>query len=83
DIHNLNPESWVMRDSLKHRELAFESKDASPAQRDDIYKAHGVQWTELLALPYWDPILFTVIDDMHLGYLGLFETHLCKIWGIN
>ncbi|KAJ3779587.1 hypothetical protein GGU10DRAFT_255402, partial [Lentinula aff. detonsa] len=83
DIHNLNPESWVMRDSLKHRELAFESKDASPERRDAIYKAHGVRWTELLELPYWDPILFTVIDDMHLGYLGLFETHLRKIWGIN
>ncbi|KAJ3978416.1 hypothetical protein F5890DRAFT_1422629 [Lentinula detonsa] len=83
DIHNLNPESWGMRDSIKHRELAFESKDASPARRDAIYKAHGVRWTELLELPYWDPILFTVIDDMHLGYLGLFETHLRKIWGIN
>ncbi|KAJ3914377.1 hypothetical protein F5877DRAFT_82848 [Lentinula edodes] len=81
DIYNLNPESWIMRDPVKHRELAFEWKVASRARRDaSIYKTHGIRFTELMELPYWDPILFTVIDDMHFGYLGLFKTHLREIW---
>ncbi|KAJ3862528.1 hypothetical protein EV359DRAFT_45007 [Lentinula novae-zelandiae] len=83
DIYNLDPETWIMRDPAKHRELAFEWKIASPARRDAIYKAHGIRFTELMELPYWDPILFTVIDDMHFGYLGLFKTHLREIWGID
>ncbi|KAJ4468448.1 hypothetical protein C8J55DRAFT_437849, partial [Lentinula edodes] len=83
DIHNLDPETWIMRDPVKHRELAFEWKVASRARREAIYKAHGIRFTELMELPYWDPILFTVIDDMHFGYLGLFKTHLREIWGID
>ncbi|KAJ3897878.1 hypothetical protein F5879DRAFT_813384 [Lentinula edodes] len=83
DIHNLNPETWIKRDPVKHREQAFEWKVASPARRDAIYKAHGIRFTELMELPYWDLILFTVIDDMHFGYLGLFKTHLREIWGID
>ncbi|KAF8823148.1 hypothetical protein HHX47_DHR12000009 [Lentinula edodes] len=83
DIYNLDPETWIMRDPAKHRELAFEWKVASRARREAIYKAHGIRFTELMELPYWDPILYTVIDDMHFGYLGLFKTHLREIWGID
>ncbi|KAJ3871140.1 hypothetical protein F5051DRAFT_446569 [Lentinula edodes] len=72
-----------MRDPVKHRELAFEWKFASRARREAIYKAYGIWFTELMELPYWDPILFTVINDMHPGYLGLFKTHLREIWGID
>ncbi|KAJ4498599.1 hypothetical protein C8R41DRAFT_756435 [Lentinula lateritia] len=83
EIHNLDPEKWVMRDGNKHRQLAFEWKDAPIARRNMIYQENGLRWSELLDLPYWDPIRFTVIDDMHLGYLGLFETHLREIWKID
>ncbi|KAJ3900861.1 hypothetical protein F5879DRAFT_808397, partial [Lentinula edodes] len=83
DIHNLDPEQWVMRDWNKHRQLAFEWKEAPMARRNTIYQENGLRWSELLDLPYWDPIRFTVIDDMHLGYLGLFETHLREIWKID
>ncbi|KAJ3862563.1 hypothetical protein EV359DRAFT_65525 [Lentinula novae-zelandiae] len=83
EIHNLDLEKWVMRDGNKHRQLAFEWRDAPIARRNMIYQENGLRWSELLDLPYWDPIRFTVIDDMHLGYLGLFETHLREIWKID
>ncbi|KAJ3837331.1 hypothetical protein F5878DRAFT_522514, partial [Lentinula raphanica] len=82
-IHNLEPDKWVLRNPDRHKELAVEWKEASRARRDAIYRDHGVRWTELLNLPYWNPIPYTVIDDMHLGYPGLFRTHLRIIWGID
>ncbi|KAJ3897153.1 hypothetical protein F5879DRAFT_782240, partial [Lentinula edodes] len=83
EIHNLEPETWVMRDCCQHREIALEWKDASEARREAIYTEHGIRHSELLELPYWDPILFTIIDDVHFAYLGLLKTHLEKIWFID
>ncbi|KAJ3778221.1 hypothetical protein FB446DRAFT_632503, partial [Lentinula raphanica] len=83
NIHNLDSETWIMRDPDRHKQIAFEWKDAPQARREALYRDNGVRWTELLNLPYWNPILYTVIDDMHLGYLGLFKTHLRIIWGID
>lgn len=36
-----------------------------------------------MELPYWDPILFMIIDNVHFAYLGLLKTHLEKIWFID
>ncbi|KAJ3899604.1 hypothetical protein F5879DRAFT_781923, partial [Lentinula edodes] len=84
DIHNLVPETWLMRDSAQHRELALKWKEASTEEeRQKIYDEYGIRWSELLELPYWDPVLFTIIDDMHFAQLGLFETHLRDIWQID
>ncbi|KAJ3858640.1 hypothetical protein EV359DRAFT_26223, partial [Lentinula novae-zelandiae] len=71
EIHNLEPETWVMRDCCQHREIALEWKDASEARWEAIYTEHGIRHSELLELPYWDPILFTIIDNVHFAYLGL------------
>jgi hypothetical protein len=45
------------------------------ASRDKIFKQHGVRWSELLRLPYWDPTRFIVIDGMHNLFLGLVQHH--------
>ena len=34
---------------------------------------YGVRYSVLLALPYFDPIKFTVIDPMHNLFLGMFS----------
>ncbi|KAH7870084.1 uncharacterized protein C8R40DRAFT_997350, partial [Lentinula edodes] len=84
DIHNLVPKTWLMRDSAQHRELALKWKEASTEEEcQKIYDKYGIRWSELLELPYWDPVLFTIIDDMHFAQLGLFETHLRDIWQID
>ncbi|KAJ3762559.1 hypothetical protein EV360DRAFT_79172 [Lentinula raphanica] len=84
DIHNLDPDTWPKRDIQIHKEQAALWRDApSEGARRKIYEDHGMRWSELLRLPYWNPILFTVIDSMHLCYLGLFATHVRKIWRMD
>ncbi|KAE9385907.1 hypothetical protein BT96DRAFT_745620, partial [Gymnopus androsaceus JB14] len=84
DIHNLNRASWPRRDAEQHIKQAIAWRDA-PTQkhRDHIYKTYGVRWSELLRLPGFDPIAFTTIDDFHMLLLGLYETHIRDIWGID
>ncbi|KAE9393525.1 hypothetical protein BT96DRAFT_829132 [Gymnopus androsaceus JB14] len=84
DISNLDRTSWPRRDPEQHRIRATEWRDAATQKiRNDIYKKYGVRWSELLRLPGFDPIAFTVIDDLHMCLLGLIETHIRDIWGID
>ncbi|KAJ3853217.1 hypothetical protein EV368DRAFT_28043, partial [Lentinula lateritia] len=84
EIHNLDPATWPRRDLESHRTYANLWRDAaSKAIRDTLFNKYGVRWTEMLRLPYWNPIVYTIIDSMHLGYLGLFATHIRRIWKMN
>ena len=69
-----NYEEWVTKpaDSLLHRQYAHEWLQCnSKASRDAHFKVHGVRWSELLRLPYMDPIRFAVVDPMHCLFLGV------------
>ena len=55
----------------------------SQAERDRLFKEHGIRWSVLLDLPYWDPPRFTVIDSMHTILLGHLHRHCSIIWGMN
>ncbi|EIW59184.1 uncharacterized protein TRAVEDRAFT_100835, partial [Trametes versicolor FP-101664 SS1] len=84
DIDDLDISSWIPRSCEEHREAAQAWKDkATPAQREAAFKDNSTRWSELLNLPYWDPISYTVIDSMHNHYLGLLKHHCRKIWGMN
>lgn len=84
EIKNLNKRSWPPRDLRKQIQQAESWRDSqSEADRDDIFKACGVRWSVLLDLPYWNPILFSVVDSMHAAYLGLVHAHCRKVWRIN
>jgi hypothetical protein len=84
DIENINKASWPKRDWEEHKVHAAAWKAAtSPEERENLFKQHGIRWSELLRLPYWNAILFTVIDSMHVLYLGLFQTHCRQVWGID
>ncbi|KAI9062655.1 hypothetical protein FKP32DRAFT_1612426 [Trametes sanguinea] len=84
NIEDLNKASWPRRTARTHRQYAEMWRDASSVdEREKIFAASGVRWSELLRLPYWDPINFTVIDSMHNLYLGLLKTHCRDIWGMS
>lgn len=84
DIENLDVGGWPLRDLGDHIRQAMAWKNCkSEAERDACFKAFGLRWSALLNLPYWNPILFSVIDSMHAAYLGLFQSHCRKVWGIN
>jgi hypothetical protein len=84
EIENLQKETWPERKLHHHLQCAREWRDSeSEKGREHLFKLHGIRWSALLDLPYWNPILFTVLDSMHAAYLGLFQTHCRWIWGIN
>ena len=68
----------------RFREYALEWKRArSLSERDKVFKRHGVRWSVLLDLPYWDPPRFTIVDSMHTILLGHLHRHCSIIWGMN
>ncbi|PCH34433.1 hypothetical protein WOLCODRAFT_148486 [Wolfiporia cocos MD-104 SS10] len=68
----------------EHRRLAEQWKSKTSVKVcQETFDKNGVWWSELLRLPYWDPILFTVIDTMHNQYLGLLKTHCRDVWGMK
>ncbi|GBC43661.2 hypothetical protein GLOIN_2v1848891 [Rhizophagus irregularis DAOM 181602=DAOM 197198] len=65
---------WVTKpaDLLLHRQYAHEWLQCnSKSSREAHFKVHGIRWTEVLRLPYMDPIRFAVVDPMHCLFLGV------------
>ena len=84
DIENLTKRTWPERTLHNHLECAREWRNCQTERdRERLFKLHGIRWSALLELPYWNPILFTVLDSMHAAFLGLFQTHCRKVWRID
>jgi len=84
DIENLLKHTWPERRLHEQVVWAREWRDCeSERERERLFKLHGVRWSALLELPYWNPILFSVVDQMHAAFLGLYQTHCRRIWGID
>src|SRR6201996_2964852 len=84
DIENLDRHTWPQRDVVEHIQLAKRWRDAeSPEKQETLFRNHGIRWSPLLRLPYWNPILFTAIEPMHVFNVGLFQTHCRQVWGID
>jgi hypothetical protein len=64
----------------QHREYAQEWLDAkTKTEQTRIAQRHGVKWSVLLEIDYWDPTRFLVIDSLHAFWLGVCKT-LLKLW---
>ena len=84
EIKNLDKSSWPERRLYEQLVWARQWKECpSEHDRESLFKLHGVRWSALLDLPYWNPILFSVLDQMHAAYLGLYHTHCRRLWGID
>ncbi len=85
DLDNLDISTWPP--GIKTREeyiaLAEQWRDASLAQRVKLFEKHGVRYSELLRLPYWDPVKFVVIDSMHALLLTNIKHHCRRLWGMD
>jgi hypothetical protein len=83
-IENFDMNSWKLRDGKTHRRHAQAWRDAkTPEERDAITREFGVRDSELLRLPYWDPITCTVLDSMHAFFLNSIPGHIRDIWGVS
>ena len=75
---------WPRRTRAKHQCYAEEWKNAkTEAEREAAFKKHGIRWSELLRLPYWDPTRFALVDAMHNLFLGDLRHHCREFWGID
>lgn len=81
---NFNFEDWPRRQWDEHLCEARIWRDASTnAAQEKHFKIHGLRWSELLNLPYWDPTRFSVLDAMHNLFLGEFQHHCRRVWGLD
>ncbi|KAG1740903.1 hypothetical protein EDB19DRAFT_1908216 [Suillus lakei] len=53
------------------------------AERETLFKAHGVRYSELWHLPYWDPSWQLVVDLMHCLLEGLVPHHTHNLLGLT
>ena len=73
-------DQWHIRDVARMRSAAEQWRDAatSSVQRD-IVAAHGVRWSPLWRLPYWNPCRQLVVDSMHCLLEGLVKFHCLQV----
>ena len=80
DFSGFNREEWPLRTHSNSYAAGMEHRHAKTAKaRNTIEKAHGIRYTVLSRLPYYDIVRFTVIDPMHNLLLGSAKTFV-KFW---
>ncbi|THU82168.1 hypothetical protein K435DRAFT_592436, partial [Dendrothele bispora CBS 962.96] len=75
-IFNTDRSQWTRRDVEKLRHWANAYRNANTlAERKAIFDDHGVRWSSLWLLEYWDPTRMLVIDAMHCILEGIVHYH--------
>jgi hypothetical protein len=75
---------WRRRTNAECRVYADRyNKARNEKERQSIFDASGLRWSELLRLPYFDIAQFVVVDAMHNLFLGLIKEHFDGILGIR
>ena len=78
---NFEREKWISRSNYKHRHDVNElklcrSESALRKKESEV----GCRYSVLLDLPYFDPIVMTIIDPMHNMYIGTAKHIFQNIW---
>jgi hypothetical protein len=73
DVHHAD---WMPKDPMAERQKAENWKNApTRIGQEKLFSLHGVRWSELWRLPYWNPAQMLVVDTMHCLLEGLVEYH--------
>ena len=84
NINDINFAAWESRTYEHYKHWGKKWRDAkTKAERKAFFRDHGVRWSELMRLPYWDPTRHVVVDGMHCLLLGIVHHHFRKILGIE
>lgn len=84
DIHNFNQSLWPIRSRSQHQKWAYQARDAKTVKECKIiFKAHGVRFSIMNDLEYWDIVEYHVVDSMHNLLLGLLSWHLRRFWSMQ
>jgi hypothetical protein len=72
----VNFKKWEPQDREKLQEYAEQWRDAATSsEHERLFKAHGMRYSKLWCLLYWDPSQRLVIDPMHCILEGLVQHH--------
>lgn len=83
DYSGFDRSAWPERTVEDHRCTGMSWKHATTStQRHGIEQKHGVRFTELLRLPYFNTIHFIIVDPMHNLFLGTAK-RMVSIWRDN
>lgn len=83
-VKNFNLSSWPPRTTCQHKIWAYQARNAQTVkERENIFNTHGVRYSVLLDLEYWDIIHFHVVDSMHNLLLGLLAWHCRRFWAMK
>jgi hypothetical protein len=81
---DIDSPDWKLRDKDTLRRHAEVYRDAaSSAERHRLFVKHGVRWSSLWRLPYWDPARQLVVDSMHCLLEGLAQAHFREYLGLT
>jgi len=80
DYSGYDCDDWVPRGIATHRTNALAHNSAKTAMdRQKIERSHGIKYSELLNLPFFDIVQYHVVDPMHNIFLGIAK-HALKTW---
>lgn len=81
DYSGFDRSKWPPRSNTQHRDCIKEiSKCKQKTRRQQLESKFGCRYSELLRLPYFDPVRMTIIDPMHSLYLGTSKHVLKDMW---
>ncbi|KAF8586069.1 hypothetical protein K439DRAFT_1646387 [Ramaria rubella] len=81
DTEDFDSSKWPRWSWAEHLRIVREWKaTASEADQKRIYTKHGIWWSQLLDLEYWDPMQFLILDLMHALLLRAMHNHCRTVW---
>ena len=83
DYTGTDRNSWIPCTLQLHREYAEKHKDSKfRAKQKEIEREHGLRYSVLLELPYFDVVRYSVIDPMHNLLLGTAKHYSFNLEGL-
>ncbi len=72
---------FIARDVEEHKCNAeiWKEQNTEEDRKRHVSKTH-VRWSDMLRLPYHDPIRHLVVDPMHNLFLGIAQRIIKKLW---
>ena len=81
DYSGFDRDTWIHRTVDDHRSrINTILKSRTKTQRKALESHLGCRYTELLRLPYFDPIRMNIVDPMHNMFLGTAKRMFKTVW---
>ena len=84
NLGNHDCHTWPRKDPNEMRKNAEKWRDATTsAEKRVIFNNHGIRYSSMWRLPYWNPMKQLVIDVMHCILEGLVQYHCRNVLLLN